>query len=259
MLRTPIAPRHRLFSSLAVVVAAASGAAGCAAQPITVSTPRFALTYPPDEWTLVSKSDDDGKPTIVKVGYYGDADVSFQQQAGMTAQHLADIEVRLYGWPENPGISKPSMDLGNRLIDDPDLGLRMHAMVMQQPPECSMLPNKKYRVFGVDQEPVNLVMKPKWRTILVAGQSGGTYLGVVARVPYEQDAVRYCGNLNRMIVELQHVLDNVKPAAGAAAPAGGAGAPAAPAAPPAAPPPAADPAPSGGAPPATPPPPPQGR
>ena len=120
---------------------------------------------------------------------------------------------------------------------------------------------KKYTIVGNKEEPLDLVSRPGWRTILLGGKKEGVLLGVVARVPYEQDVGRYCHNLSNMQVQLQNLLDGLvlvsggAKAAATAAPAAPAG-PASPAAPaepasPATPPAPAEP-PSPAAPPAPP-------
>ena len=62
---------------------------------------------------------------------------------------------------------------------------------------------------------------PGFRSILLGAKSEGRLIGVMARVPYEQDGGLFCHNLSNMRTQLQTLLDGltVKPAGAAPAPA----------------------------------------
>src|SRR6185503_13427633 len=119
---------------------------------------------------------------------------------------------------------EPTPEVAKLLDPDPELKLQQAMLVADNPPECNVY-QKKQRVFGVDQMPMDLVSRPGWRTIIVGGKSSGMLLGAAERVEFQQDIRRFCHDLSNMRVQLQNLLDGISPKAGAAV------APAAPAAP----------------------------
>jgi hypothetical protein len=184
----------------------------------------------PDFWQVKSEGLIDGAPTVVIIGKYGSAIIDEGSGAlGSKATNYesvqADVEVRVFAWPASPKAEDPSVMVGNLLARDPTLHLTRHVALPDQPLECGLL-KKKYTILANQQEPLDLVSRPGWRTIVVGGTAQGNLVGVVARVEYEQDMGRYCHNLSNMQVQLQNLLDGLTgvTAPGAAA-AGGASGP----------------------------------
>jgi hypothetical protein len=67
-----------------------------------------------------------------------------------------------------------------------------------------------YRILGTEREPLNLVSRPGWRTIVVGATGQGSLLGVVARVEYQEERARYCQGLGHMQAQLQTLLDGLR-------------------------------------------------
>jgi hypothetical protein len=188
------------------------GSIGCVATQKQVKTPHFTLSHP-DYWEVKSVGMKEGEPTTVIIKNFGSAiiddgsgAIDDRQQNYESVQ--ADVEVRLYAWPEPPGADNPTAAAARLLQGEAVLELRRHLMVAEQPPECGLL-KKKYVIAGAKEEPFDLVSRPGWRTILLGGKKQGVLLGVVARVPYEQDIGRFCHNLSNMQVQLQNLLDGL--------------------------------------------------
>lgn len=182
---------------------------GCATQEAELQTPRYSLTYP-ESWELVSKSDRDGAPTVFKIKPFGDADISEVAMSGPSTSEsrLEPSEIRVYAWPSDTAIQDATAEARKRLLNDSELDLSHHAKVADQPPYCNRMP-RKYRVFGFDQEPIDYLMRTRWQTIVVGGQSGRTFVGIVARVPY--DSPRLCNNYGKLQADLQSFLDVLQP------------------------------------------------
>src|SRR5687768_9591986 len=137
----------------AVVPALAAG--GCATGK-EVSTPRYTLNMP-ELWQVKAEGQVDGQPTTVVIGGQG------QAAAGQT-----EIEVRVYAWPEPAGGQNPTQQAAAMLASDPILQLSRHLLTPEQPPECNFF-KRQYRLLGVDREPLDLLSRPGWRTIVVGG------------------------------------------------------------------------------------------
>jgi hypothetical protein len=216
------------------------GSVGCVAANKTVRTPHFSLSHP-DYWEVKSVGAKDGEPTTVVIKSFGSAIIDEGSGAIEDRQQnyeavQADVEVRVYAWPEPAGAANPSQAVAELLAGDSTLELTRHLQVPEQPPECGVL-KKKYTVAGNKEEPFDIVSRPGWRTILVGGKKQGVLLGVVARVPFEQDIGRYCHNLSNMQVQLQNLLDGMVVTGGGGGTTGPPGtAPAPAASPPSAPP-----------------------
>lgn len=192
--------------------ASAVGSIGCVAAQKQVKTPHFSLSYP-DYWELKNVGMKDGDPTTVMVKSFGSAvidegsgSMGDKQQNYEAVQ--ADVETRVYAWPEPQGVQDPTRAVAQLLQGDSSLELPRHLRVGEQPPECGLL-KKKYTVAGDSEEPLDLVSRPGWRTIVVGGKKDGVLLGIVARVPYEQDVGRFCHNLSNMQVQLQNLLEGL--------------------------------------------------
>jgi hypothetical protein len=199
-----------LLVSTVLAIAAAS-TSGCASEQKMLRAPHYVLSHP-DYWKVESVAKQDGEPTFVKIGRYSNtvmnegvgADESTPYEASQ-----ADVEVRLYTWNEQ-GNAPPSLAVVNKLAQDSTLQLTKHGRIAADRNECGAEFQRKYNVLGADQEPLDLVMQPGFRTIVVGGQNGPVLLGVVARVPYEQDPGLYCHNLKNMQLQLQLLLAGLR-------------------------------------------------
>jgi hypothetical protein len=214
-----------------MVVAMLGGAVGCVPATQQLQTSHFTLSHP-DYWKVKKTAAKDGDSTLVVIPQYGSAVID--EGSGSMASKgqnydavTADVEVRLYGWPDQGGQSDPTQEAGKLLVGDSELALGQHYIIPDNPPECGVYP-KKYLVFGEQQTPVDLVKRPGWRTIVVGGRSNGHLVAAVARVDWEPDMQRNCHNLSNMRVQLQTLLDNLSaggsPAAAGPPAAGGAAA-----------------------------------
>jgi hypothetical protein len=214
---------------LAASLLALAAASGCATGTKTVKTPRYTLAMP-DFWQVKAEGLSDGVPTVVIIGKYGSAIIdegsgAIDPKATNYESVQADVEVRVFAWPAPQNEQDPSVMVGNLLARDGSLHLTRHVALPDQPPECGLL-KKKYTILGGEQDPLDLVSRPGWRTIVVGGTGQGNLVGVVARVEYEQDMGRYCHNLSNMQVQLQNLLDGLTVVAvPGAASAGGASGP----------------------------------
>jgi hypothetical protein len=217
MTRTVISRVARLLPTGSLLLALGLGSIGCVAAQKQVKTPFYTLAHP-DYWEVKSVGQKDGEPTTVVIKNFGSAIIDDGSGAMAERQQnyeavQADVEVRVYGWPEPSGADNSAA--AQLLQGESTLELARHLLVAEQPPECGLL-KKKYTIVGNKEEPLDLVSRPGWRTILLGGKKQGVLLGVVARVPYEQDIGRFCHNLSNMQVQLQNLLDGlvVVPAAG---------------------------------------------
>jgi hypothetical protein len=207
--------RNNAFVQLmtgALWLALGLGAVGCAGSQKQVRTPRYTLNHP-DFWQVKSVGERDGEPTTVVIGSYGGAVIDDGSGAIDAKEEnyeavQADVEVKLFAWAEPEGVKDPTQAVHQLLFRDPDLSLPKHAFVADQPPECGLF-KKKYKILDAKQEPVDLVSRPGWRTIVLGGKASGVLVGVVARVEYEQDMGRFCHNLSNMQVQLQNLLDGL--------------------------------------------------
>jgi hypothetical protein len=175
-----------------------------------VKTSRYTLTMP-DFWEVKGEGMKDGAPTTVIIGRYGSAIIdqgSGSSEALNYEAVQADVQVRIYAWPELQNITDPTAAVGQLLAGDSELKLTRHVRLPDQPPECGLL-KKKYDILRTPTEPLDLVSRPGWRTIVIGAIGEGSLLGVVARVEFEQDVPRYCHNLSNLRVQLQNVLDGL--------------------------------------------------
>jgi hypothetical protein len=220
-----------LLVSTVLAIAAAS-TSGCASEQKVLRAPHYTLTHP-DYWKVESVAKQDGEPTLVKIGRYSNTVMNEGVGADESTPYEsseAEVEVRVYTWNDQ-GNAPPAMAVVNKLADDTTLNLTKHGRVTADRGECGKDFQRKYKVLGTDQEPLDLVMQPGFRTIVLGGKNGPILLGVVARVPYEQDPGLYCHNLNNMQDRLGKLLEGMKPeegapvAAAAAAPAPAASSP----------------------------------
>jgi hypothetical protein len=200
------------------------GSVGCASATKVTQGPGYALSHP-DYWKVKSVATKDGEPTIVNIGTYSNTVVNEGVGADLSAGYeasQAEVEARIYKWTQEEKAPDPTKKVAGLLIQDPDLKLQEHAQVSEQANECGADFKRKYTVLKHDETPMDLLKRPGFRTILVGTQQDNVLLGVVSRVPYEQDTGLYCHNLSNMKTQLQTLLDNLvltAPAAGASPPA----------------------------------------
>jgi hypothetical protein len=195
---------------LVVLVCVQALATGCAVGNKQVKTSRYTLTVP-DFWEVKGEGMKDGAPTTVIIGRYGSAIIdqgSGSSEALNYEAVQADVQVRIYAWPELQNISDPTVAVGQLLAGDSELKLTRHVRLPDQPPECGLL-KKKYEILRTPTEPLDMVSRPGWRTIVIGAIGEGSLLGVVARVEFEQDVARYCHNLSNLRVQLQNLLDGL--------------------------------------------------
>ena len=208
---------HLLLSTVLAGTVGAS-TSGCASEQKVLRAPHYTLTHP-DYWKVESVAKQDGEPTLVKIGRYSSTVMSEGVGADESTPYEsseAEVEVRLYTWQDQSS-DPPSMAVVNKLADDATLKLTKHGRINADRGECGKDFQRKYNVLGTDQEPLDLVMQPGFRTIVLGGKNGPVLLGVVARVPYEQDPGLYCHNLNNMRLRLDLLLKELKPEAAAPA------------------------------------------
>ena len=227
-----------------------AGAAGCASPQKVERTPYYTLTHP-DYWKVKAVASKPGEQTVLSIGRYSTTVMSEGEGSdSIYEKSEAEVDVRIIAWADPADGSDPSEKVGQLLWQDADLQIGKHGRLSPDSRECGREFLKKFAMFGAQQMPLDLIKRPGFRTVVIGNRTNGMLIGVVARVPYEQDVGLFCHNRDNLHLQLQHVLDGLAPVAGAAPPA-------APAAPPAAPPaPAAPAAPADPAAPAAPPAPP---
>jgi hypothetical protein len=202
----------------------ALGSIGCATENKIVKTSRYSLAYP-DFWKVDKVAANDGEATKLTIGRYSTGVINEGSGAGdLYESSQADVDVRIYSWPETATLPEPTKKVSELLFSDPDLQMSKQAQIADGSHECGKDFKAKFTILKNDQYPMDLFSKPGFRSILIGGTSGGVLIGVSARVPYEQDNGLYCHNLSNMRTQLQTVLDgltlNAPAAAAPAAPAG---------------------------------------
>jgi hypothetical protein len=209
----------RLGSLMALVLSL--GSIGCATQNKVLTGPGYQLTHP-DYWKVKQVASKEGEPSIVNIGQYSTTVVS--EGVGATPDSMyessqAEVEVRIYSWKDAEKAEDPTKKVAQKLIGDGDLQLAAHGQIPDQPPECGTDFKRKYNILKTDSTPIDLLKRPGFRTIVVGTQQQDMLLGVVSRVPYEQDGGLYCHNLSNMRTQLQNLLDALTLAPTAAGPA----------------------------------------
>ena len=205
----------------ATVLGAVFGGTGCAPGNQELRTNRIALNHP-EFWQVKNVAKVDGEATYLRIGSYGTAVIDDGTGAiegkGTNYESVqAEVEARIYAWPAPASNDDALTAVGRLLGPDKDLQLSRHSLVSEQPPECGLF-KKKYKIFGVQQSVIDLVSRPGWRTIIIAGQADGVLLAVITRVEFEQDANRFCHNLSNMQTQLQNLLDGLRVQNGAVLP-----------------------------------------
>jgi hypothetical protein len=207
-----------------------AAAMGCSTPTKQLKTPHYVLNHP-DYWQIKQVAQKEGDATIVMIGQFGTAVIddgsgAIEQKEANYEAVQEDIEARLYGWKEGAEtkeIKEPAEAVAQRLAGDKDLQLERHRVIADQPFECDLF-KKKYKIFGAQQAVVDLVSRPGWRTIVAGARSDGALVGVVARVEFQQDGMRYCHNLSNLQTQLQNLLDGLVAVPGGGGAGGGAAA-----------------------------------
>ena len=213
----------------------ASGAAGCAAENKLTKRPNFSLSHP-DFWKVQTVASKEGEPTKLTIGKYSETAVT--DGAGATNSAIyessqAEIDARIFTWKGVDDGGAPAKKVADLIFPvAPDLELNKQGRVSTDKGECGAQFTKKFLMFKQTSDPLDLLSRPGFRTIIVGAKSDDVLVGVVTRVPYEQDGGLYCHNLTNMQMQLQLLLEGLTVVPTPAA------APAAPAAPPTLPPPA---------------------
>lgn len=208
-----------LFAAVAV-------ASGCATENKVIKGPHYTLSHP-DFWKVQAVATKDGEPTIIDIGRYSDTVVTEgtgSSQSAVYETSQAEVHTRIYTWSNPPESPNPSLTVANLLRDVPELELPKHGRIVTDRGECGAQFVRKYNVFGEAREPLDLGVRPGFRTIVVGAKKDAVLTGIIARVPYEQDPGLFCHNLTNMQTQLQLLLEGLVYSPGAAA------APAAPAA-----------------------------
>ncbi len=204
------------------VLTAVAVAAGCATEQKVLKTPYYTLSHP-DYWQVKKVGDKPAEPTVVSIGTYGSTVINEGSGATEGAAYessQAEVEVRVFAWPEpagGPENATPTDRVSQLLFKDPELQIGKHGLIPQQQAECGKEFQRKYTVLGAEQTPLDLLVQPGWRTILLGGKAPGLLIGVVSRVPYEQDGGLYCHNLSNMRTQLGLFLEKLAPASATAA------------------------------------------
>jgi hypothetical protein len=196
----------------------AMAAVGCATENKLLQTPRYNLSYP-EFWKVESAAQKDGDATHVVIGKYSDTNMNSGEGAqgnSIFETSQADVDVHIYAWPAVSGEDAKNipMKVRSMLLGDSTLSLDKQGRMPDDRDECGRQFKPKFNFLGGQVDTLDMASRPGRRFILVGGQSGGTLMGVVTSVPYEQDGGLYCHNLNNMRIQLQYVLDGltVKPA-----------------------------------------------
>jgi hypothetical protein len=230
----PSSDRYSWLSRVLLVACVVGTAAttGCATENQVTKGPHFSLSHP-DFWKVKSVASKDGEATTVSIGRYSETVMNEGVGATNSAQYestQADVEVRIFTWPGVEDGGNPSLRVAQLITPIPDLQLDRAARVPADK-ECGSDFARKYTLAGQAREPLDLLNRPGFRTIIVGATTDGVLAGVLARVPFEQDTGLYCHNLSNMRTQLGLLLEGLT-ITGGGAPAPAAPGPAAASAPP---------------------------
>jgi hypothetical protein len=222
------ASRALLLGSLVVSLAAV----GCAAENTITKGPNFSLDHPAF-WKVKEVAAKSGDPTKMTIGRYSETVVN--DGAGSDVSSLyessqAEVDARIYTWQAIDDGGAPTKKVSELLYAVPDLDLAKQARLATDKGECGAQFVKKYVWKGQTLDPLDLLSRPGFRTIVIGAKSDGVLLGVLGRVPFEQDAGLFCYNLKNMQTQLQLLLEGLTVVPGDVAPAAAAAKPEAPAA-----------------------------
>jgi hypothetical protein len=205
-----------LRSSVLAFALLALGSIGCATETKVLKTSQITLAYP-EYWKVEKVGEKDGEPTRVTIGRYSTGVIN----EGSGAQDLyessqADVDVRIYTWPDVPGAEEATKKATELMYTDPDLQLEKQGIISDTSRECGRAFKAKFTILKSDAYPLELMSRPGFRSILVGASSNGRLVGVAARVPFEQDGGLYCHNLSNMRTQLQTLLDGLSVSTGGA-------------------------------------------
>jgi hypothetical protein len=208
---------------------------GCAAENTITKGPNFSLDHPAF-WKVKEVATKTGDATKIGIGRFSETVVNDGAGADTSSvfeSSQAEVDARIFTWLAVDDHGDPTKKVSELLFPISDLEMNKQGRVPTDKGECGAQFVKKYVWKGQTLEPLDLLSRPGFRTIVVGAKSDGVLLGVLTKVPYEQDGGLFCHNLKNMQTQLQLLLEGLTIApsdTGApAAPAGAA--PATPAAP----------------------------
>jgi hypothetical protein len=205
--------KRSLFVCLVLTLAAV----GCATEQ-QLTTPQYTLTHP-DYWKVKSTASKPGEPTVLSIGRYNTSVMDTGEGNDSEYEKSeSEVDVRIIAWPLPPDTKDPSEKVAELLVNDPDLQLAKHGRLPDSARECGQEFKKKYTIFQQEETPLDLLMRPGFRTIVVGGKAQGNLYGVVARVPFEQDVGLFCHNRKNLQLQLQNVLNGLTPTGGGGPP-----------------------------------------
>jgi hypothetical protein len=185
--------------------------AGCATQTKVLQAPHYSLAYP-EFWKVDAVAKKDGEPTRITIGKFSDTVISGSEEVAgdsIYEKSQAEVEARVYTWPVKGDLPDPVKKVSELLMSDPDLKLDQQALISQAGEECGGKFQRQFTILKQSRAGMDLLSRPGHRLILIGGREGDLLLGVVTRVPYEQDVGLYCHNLGNMRIQLQNLLDAV--------------------------------------------------
>ena len=202
----PIIRRLSNIGALACLLLVA-GSAGCATSRNVVRTPHYTLAHPP-HWKVKTVATKLGEQTTLSIGRPAVMAMSQGSAGGGAAGGpLADVDVRIVAWPDlDAGTVDPSEKVGQLLRSNTELQLAKHERLAPAAQECGRPLAATFTVFGRAQAPLELRQQPGWRTVVIGGRTEGVLVGVVARVPFEQEGERFCRDRDNLRAQLQSVL-----------------------------------------------------
>jgi hypothetical protein len=178
-------------------------------------TPQYTLTHP-SYWKVKKVASKPGEATMLSIGRYSTTVMDTGEGTDSVYERSeAEVDVRIVAWPAPPTAGEPSQQAAELLWNDPELQIPKHGRLDASVRECGDEFMKKFTIFSAQEMPIDLVMVPGWRTIVIGGKAQGLLVGVVARVPFEQDVGLFCHNRRNLQLQLQNVLSGLTPATGA--------------------------------------------
>ena len=135
--------------------------AGCAATTVTLRSHHFHLGVPPD-WQVVEAGSGPERPTLIRAPAAGGS---------------REVELRLYAWlvPQPP--ANAADDVLHRLV-----GMNVLGLAAARADDDEPCPDRaaQYFVFGKPARAIHLTSAEGRRTVVTAGESGASLVGIVA-------------------------------------------------------------------------------